>query len=123
MGASRFREEGRILFREGEWEKAAESFTKAIEASCKLPVLLTNRALCNQKLERWELVEKDAREAIEHPEGSTSVKAHYLLGKALLEQKKFGQAMESLLKAMSLSSSPDFKSYRRTRRSRRAGWG
>ena len=44
--------------------------------------------------------------------GATSVKAHYLLGKALLEQGKLDDAMQALLKSMSLSSSPDFKSYR-----------
>eukprot|EP00960_Hanusia_phi_P048920 759257-Hanusia_phi.AAC.1 len=97
---------------EGAWGRAADSFTRAIEASSNLPVLLTNRALCNQKLERWELVERDARAAIEQPDGSVSVKAHYLLGKALLEQGRFQQSKDSLLRAMSLSSSPDFKSYR-----------
>jgi len=59
---------------------------------------------------RWGEVERDASEAMSLC--GTSVKAHYLLGKALLENGKLKEARESLLKSLSLSSSPEFRSYR-----------
>jgi hypothetical protein len=43
---------GRQLFLEGKWEEAARAFTDAIQGAPGVHVLLTNRALCNQKLER-----------------------------------------------------------------------
>jgi hypothetical protein len=45
--------EGRQLFSEGRWEEAARAFTEAIQEAPGVHVLLTNRALCNQKLERY----------------------------------------------------------------------
>jgi tetratricopeptide (TPR) repeat protein len=108
------RETGRTRFRESRWAEAAEAFSDAIEASgVGSHTLYTNRALCYQKLQRWPDVERDARAAMScSGGGGSSVKAHYLLGKALLEQDKLEAAKEALLKSMSLSSSPDFKSYR-----------
>jgi len=86
---------------------------QAIKGCTTSHTLYTNRALCNQKLHRWCDVESDAHAAILcRFGGCSSVKAHYLLGKALLEQGKLEEAKEALLKSMSLSSSPDFKSYR-----------
>ena len=107
------REKGRTLFREARWLDAAAAFSEAIDNCKSSHTLYTNRALCNQKLERWRHVEDDAREAMGCPRGGgSSVKAHYLLGRALLEQGKLQEAQAALLKSMSLSSSPDFKSYR-----------
>ena len=107
------REKGRTLFRESRWLEAATAFSEAIDKCTSSHTLYTNRALCHQKLERWREVEDDARAAMACPSGgSSSVKAHYLLGRSLLEQGKLEEAKEALLKSMSLSSSPDFKSYR-----------
>lgn len=65
----------------GQWEEAANAYTAAIGFAPRAHKLLTNRALCNQKLERWSEVERDAREARGLHE--TDVKAHYLLGKVI----------------------------------------
>jgi len=111
--AAAHREVGRECFRQGKWEEASSAFTEAISVCSESHTLYTNRALCSQKLGRWELVERDARLALSQPKGgSTSVKAHYLLGKALLELGRHEEAKNELLKSMSLSSSPDFKNYR-----------
>mmetsp|Transcript_11981 Transcript_11981/g.28058 ORF Transcript_11981/g.28058 Transcript_11981/m.28058 type:complete len:402 (+) Transcript_11981:195-1400(+) len=114
------RERGRELFKAGDWLSAAEAFTEAMEglgggrglSDKVLSQLLTNRALCFQKLEVWDKVEDDARKAMD--KNGSSVKAHYLLGKALLEIGRVEDARAALLKSMSLSSSPEFKSYRRS---------
>jgi hypothetical protein len=47
------RDRGRSLFGEGKWLEAAEAFSEAINAAPSAHLLLTNRALCNQKLERY----------------------------------------------------------------------
>jgi len=125
------------LFQEEQWEQAAQAFTEALGTrSPPDHTLLTNRALCNQKLLRcvpaekcslpandlrsftsvlaqrqgWDLVEQDARLAVQLSE--TSVKAHYLLGKSLQEMGRLEEAQTELTKSMSLSSSKQFKSYR-----------
>uniref|UniRef100_A0A7S4JKG3 RING-type E3 ubiquitin transferase n=1 Tax=Guillardia theta TaxID=55529 RepID=A0A7S4JKG3_GUITH len=111
--AAAHREVGRECFRQGKWDEASRAFTEAISVCSDSHTLYTNRALCHQKLGRWELVERDARLALSQPKGgSNSVKAHYLLGKALLELGRHEEAKHELLKSMSLSSSPDFKNYR-----------
>jgi len=104
------RDKGRALFKEGQYEGAAAAFTEAISGSPNAYTLLTNRALCNQKLGKWDLVEADAREALK--QSNASVKAHYLLGKALLELGRCEDAKAAFLSSMSHSSSPEFKSYR-----------
>jgi len=104
------RDRGRNLFKEGNYRAACEAFTHALMASPTAHQLLTNRALCNQKLGRWIEVEEDARQALRC--NSSSVKAYYLLGKALLEMGRSEEAMKELLASMSHSSSPEFKSYR-----------
>lgn len=48
------RDRGRSLFGEGKWQEAAEAFSEAINAAPSAHLLLTNRALCNQKLERYQ---------------------------------------------------------------------
>ncbi len=58
------RDRGRKLFKEGQYEEAAAEFTRAIAGSPNAYTLLTNRALCNQKLGRWKAVEDDARETL-----------------------------------------------------------
>jgi len=109
-GAMAARDRGRRLFKEGKFEEAAAAFTEAISGSPNAYTLLTNRALCNQKLGRWTQVEEDAREALR--QATSSVKAHYLLGRALLELGRAEEAKTALLNSMSHSSSPEFKSYR-----------
>lgn len=105
------KERGKKLFQEEKWEQAAQAFTEAMGTrSPPDHTLLTNRALCNQKLLRWDLVEQDARLAVQLSE--TSVKAHYLLGKSLQEMGRLEDAKTELTKSMSLSSSKQFKSYR-----------
>mmetsp|Transcript_2618 Transcript_2618/g.7316 ORF Transcript_2618/g.7316 Transcript_2618/m.7316 type:complete len:308 (+) Transcript_2618:427-1350(+) len=105
------KERGKKLFQEEQWEQAAQAFTEALGTrSPPDHTLLTNRALCNQKLLRWDLVEQDARLAVQLSE--TSVKAHYLLGKSLQEMGRLEEAQTELTKSMSLSSSKQFKSYR-----------
>lgn len=57
-------------------------------------VYYTNRALCNLKLKRWELVCQDCRTALEID--PTLVKAHFFLGQALLEMDNFDESIKHL---------------------------
>lgn len=62
-------------------------------------VYYTNRALCNLKLKRWELVCQDCRTALEID--PTLVKAHFFLGQALLEMDNFDESIKHLTRGKS----------------------
>ena len=62
-----------------------------------------NRALCHVKMEKWDLVVVDCERALELEE--SSVKARYLLGKALVRLNKGAQAAD-VLKTGQTSSIP-----------------
>ena len=66
-----------------------------------MAVYYTNRALCNLKLKRWELVCQDCRTALEID--PTLVKAHFFLGQALLEMDNFDESIKHLTRGKVLT--------------------
>jgi len=54
----------------------------------------TNRALCYLKLKQWESAVQDCRRALELDK--TSIKGHYFMGLALMEQTHHDEAITSL---------------------------
>ena len=61
----------------------------------------TNRALCNLKLKRWDLVCQDCRTALELD--ATLVKAHFFLGQAYLEVDNYEESIKHLQRAQDLA--------------------
>lgn len=61
----------------------------------------TNRALCQLKLSRWELVCTDCRRALDmDPE---LIKGHFFLGQALLETEAYDEAIKHLQRGIVVS--------------------
>mmetsp|Transcript_53112 Transcript_53112/g.125472 ORF Transcript_53112/g.125472 Transcript_53112/m.125472 type:complete len:265 (-) Transcript_53112:546-1340(-) len=104
------REEGKLYFQKGKFSAAADAYTEAITLEPSNAALYQNRALCYQKLSRWQNVLNDARKATELERGS--VKGHYLVGTACSELDLLDDAEAAFMTALSLSSSPQLQSYR-----------
>eukprot|EP00252_Welwitschia_mirabilis_P007392 TRINITY_DN1869_c0_g1_i1.p1 TRINITY_DN1869_c0_g1~~TRINITY_DN1869_c0_g1_i1.p1 ORF type:complete len:295 (+),score=34.62 TRINITY_DN1869_c0_g1_i1:205-1089(+) len=92
------RQEGNNYFRKGRFAAAIEAYTQAITLCPSVSSYWTNRALCHRKLNNWEKVQSDCRKALRLE--SNSVKAHYMLGLALLQQKTYTDGIKHLEKAL-----------------------
>uniref|UniRef100_A0A6N2LEW1 RING-type E3 ubiquitin transferase n=1 Tax=Salix viminalis TaxID=40686 RepID=A0A6N2LEW1_SALVM len=77
--------EGNECFRKNRFQAAIDAYTEAITLCPKVPIYWTNRALCHRKRNDWTKVEEDSRRAIQLDHDS--VKAHYMLGLALLQKR------------------------------------
>lgn len=53
MSSASLKEEGNALFTKGEFQKASEKYTKAIELDCQNAVLYANRAACALNLKKY----------------------------------------------------------------------
>ncbi|KGN58379.1 E3 ubiquitin-protein ligase CHIP isoform X1 [Cucumis sativus] len=103
------RKDGNHYFQKGRIGAAIEAYTEAITLCPNVPVYLTNRALCHRKRNDWNKVEEDCRRAIQLD--SSSVKAHYMLGLALLQNKEYPEGIKHLEKALDLGRGENPKSY------------
>lgn len=92
---------GNKLFSVRKFDEAIKCYTDAIAKKPSVAVYYTNRALCNLKLKRWELVCQDCRTALEID--PTLVKAHFFLGQALLEMDNFDESIKHLTRAHDLA--------------------
>lgn len=54
----------------------------------------TNRALCHLKLMKWDQVCTDCRRALDMD--TASIKGHFFLGEALVEQENYDEAIKHL---------------------------
>eukprot|EP00873_Tetraselmis_striata_P027245 jgi/Tetstr1/447509/TSEL_034889.t1 len=94
--------EGNRRFGLQKYAAAIESYTEAICHAPQWDVLYINRALCHKKRADWAAVREDATQALAL--NSESVKAHFLLGVALLELREPRKgAIEHLNKALELA--------------------
>ncbi|MPC25191.1 STIP1 y and U box-containing protein 1 [Portunus trituberculatus] len=90
------------LHREFHYGPDPETTSEAAKAKKpSVAVYYTNRALCNLKLKRWELVCQDCRTALEID--PTLVKAQFFLGQALLEMDNFDESIKHLTRAHDLA--------------------
>ncbi|XP_061970103.1 E3 ubiquitin-protein ligase CHIP [Populus nigra] len=98
--AEKLRQEGNICFNKDRFQAAIDAYTAAITLCPKVPVYWTNRALCHRKRNDWTRVEEDSRKAIQLDH--YSVKAHYMLGLALLQKQEYSEGVKELEKALDL---------------------
>ena len=74
-----FNEEASSFFKQGDFEKAIESFSKAIQINPKISKYFFNRGNAYRKIRKIEESISDAQEAIELDE--SNIKAHNLMGR------------------------------------------
>lgn len=98
--AEKLKEHGNTCFSKGKLDAAIEAYTQCLDLDPRNPVYFTNRALCHHKKEVWPSVVSDCSTALSLDR--TSVKAHYLLGSALVEQGNYPDGTEALHRALEL---------------------
>ncbi|XWS36608.1 hypothetical protein CRYUN_Cryun20dG0099400 [Craigia yunnanensis] len=107
--AEKLRKDGNKYFKKNRFRAAIDAFTEAITLCPNVPVYWTNRALCHLRRNNWLKVEEDCRRAIQLDH--SSVKAHYMLGLALLQKQELDEGVKELEKAMDLGRGASPKSY------------
>ncbi|KAE8662375.1 E3 ubiquitin-protein ligase CHIP [Hibiscus syriacus] len=94
--AEQLRKDGNFYFKKNRFGAAIDAYTEAITLCPNVPVYWTNRALCHRKRNDWLKVEEDCRRAIQLD--YTSVKAHYMMGVALLKKQELDEGVKELQK-------------------------
>ncbi|CAL5195428.1 unnamed protein product [Lathyrus oleraceus] len=107
--AELLRNDGNNYFKKSRFGAAIDAYTQAITFCPNIPVYYTNRALCHLKRNEWERVEEDSRRAIQLD--SNSVKAHYMLGLALLQKHELPKGIRELEKALNLGRGANPQGY------------
>ncbi|KAI9077730.1 hypothetical protein K1719_040336 [Acacia pycnantha] len=107
--AEKLRINGNNYFKKDRFGAAIDAYTEAITLMPDNPVYFTNRALCHRKRNNWEKVEEDCRKAIQL--NHKSVKAHYMLGLALLQREEYAKGIRELEKALDLGRGANPKGY------------
>ncbi|KAL0389898.1 UNVERIFIED_CONTAM: E3 ubiquitin-protein ligase CHIP [Sesamum calycinum] len=107
--AEQLRLHGNRYFKKDRFGAAIDAYTEAIVLCPNVPIYWTNRALCHRKRNEWTRVEEDCRRAIQLDH--YSVKAHYMLGLALLQRKEYAEGIKELRKALDLGRGANPKSY------------
>jgi tetratricopeptide (TPR) repeat protein len=98
LEAEEQKELGNESFRKGDFAKAVEYFTNAIQMDDKNFKYFTNRSLCFASLNQWGKSCHDAKTAVSL--SSNYEKAHFRLVKALIEMSHFKEARVCLLLAL-----------------------
>jgi len=91
--AEGYKDKGNEEFKKGNYDKAIEFYTYATEMDPKNHTFYTNRALCYEKMKRYDKALKDADRAISLK--SDWAKGHYRRGMALKEMGQFLDAMNA----------------------------
>ncbi|XP_054784128.1 E3 ubiquitin-protein ligase CHIP-like isoform X1 [Prosopis cineraria] len=107
--AEKLRINGNTYFKKDRFGAAIDAYTEAITLMPNNPVYFTNRALCHRKRNDWPKVEEDCRKAIQL--NHNSVKAHYMLGLALLQRQEYAKGIAELEKALDLGRGANPKGY------------
>ncbi|EPS65639.1 hypothetical protein M569_09135, partial [Genlisea aurea] len=103
--AEQLKLDGNVYYKKDRIGAAIDAYTEAIALCPNVPIYWTNRALCHRKRNDWSKVEDDCRRALELDRHS--VKAHYMLGQALLQRKDYADGVKELEKAMDLGRGAD----------------
>ncbi len=98
MDAQALKALGNELYQKGKYGAAIETYTEAITCDPRWTVLYINRALCHRKKKDWASVKRDCETALHFDRNS--VKALYMLGLALIAERKFTEAANSLQRAL-----------------------
>nr|DAD38776.1 TPA_asm: hypothetical protein HUJ06_013098 [Nelumbo nucifera] len=107
--AEQLRKDGNTYFKKDRFGAAIDAYTEAITLCPNVPIYWTNRALCHRKRNDWLKVEEDCRRAIQLDH--SSVKAHYMMGLALLQREEYAEGVKELEKALDLGRGAHPKSY------------
>ncbi|XP_072992320.1 E3 ubiquitin-protein ligase CHIP-like isoform X1 [Typha latifolia] len=107
--AELLKQDGNTFFKKERIGAAIDAYTEAIVLSPNVPVYWTNRALCYKKRNEWKKVEDDCRMALQLDK--FSVKAHYMLGLALLDRQEFAEGIKELEKSLELGRGANPASY------------
>uniref|UniRef100_A0A453S2G2 RING-type E3 ubiquitin transferase n=1 Tax=Aegilops tauschii subsp. strangulata TaxID=200361 RepID=A0A453S2G2_AEGTS len=107
--AELLKQEGNTCFKKDRISAAIDAYTGAIALCQNVAVYWTNRALCYKKRNEWAKVEEDCRMAIHYD--SHSVKAHYMLGLALLDRQELAGGIKALEKSLELGRGAHPASY------------
>ncbi|KAI6674391.1 hypothetical protein NL676_002297 [Syzygium grande] len=107
--AERLRKDGNEYYRKNRFGAAIDAYTEAITLCPNVPVYWTNRALCHRKRNDWKKVEEDSRKALRLDHDS--VKAHYMLGLALLQKQEYTEGVKELERALDLGRGAHPRSY------------
>ena len=94
------KEFGNTCFQKGKLDAAIEAYSEAICLDPQQAVFRTNRAMCYLKKEAWEKVASDCKAALALE--PNSIKGHYLLGNALVEQASYEEGVHHLQQALHL---------------------
>ena len=98
--AENLKAHGNECFAKGKLDAAIEAYSECICLSPGVAVYHTNRALCYHRKEMWDAVVRDCGVVLTID--SRSVKAHYLMGTALVEQQKLHEGTEALHRSLQL---------------------
>ncbi|KAM0885464.1 hypothetical protein ACQ4PT_030312 [Festuca glaucescens] len=107
--AELLKQEGNSFFKKDRISAAIDAYTGAIALCQNVAVYWTNRALCYKRRNEWAKVEEDCRMAIHYD--SHSVKAHYMLGLALLNKQELTEGIKELEKSLELGRGAHPASY------------
>ncbi|KAK3120857.1 hypothetical protein QOZ80_8BG0642720 [Eleusine coracana subsp. coracana] len=107
--AELLKQEGNAFFKKDRISAAIDAYTGAITLCPSVAVFWTNRALCYKKRNEWDKVEDDCRTAIRLD--CQSVKAHYMLGLALVNKQQFTEGIKALEKSLELGRGAHPSSY------------
>jgi len=101
LSAADLKEQGNNYFLAHRYEEAVSCYNKAIIKNSQIPTYFTNRALCYLHLKQWEKAVQDCRKAMELDR--RSVKAHFYLGKALVQLEQYDEAIKTLTRAFEIA--------------------
>lgn len=101
LSAVELKEQGNRLFASRNYDDAIGCYTKAIIKSPNSSTFYTNRSLCYLKQKKWTQAITDCQHAIEID--SKSVKGHFFLAQAYLEQQCFDEAIANFKQAHELA--------------------
>uniref|UniRef100_A0A0K0ECT1 E3 ubiquitin-protein ligase CHIP n=1 Tax=Strongyloides stercoralis TaxID=6248 RepID=A0A0K0ECT1_STRER len=88
---------GNRLYLQGKYEDALNYYSKAIIHDSTIPTFFTNRALCYMHLKKFDKVMEDCRKTLDMD--SKNIKATTMMGRALLNQGQYDEAIKYLMKA------------------------
>jgi len=103
--AEKYKEQGNDEFKKGNFDKAIEYYTYATEMDPRNHVFFTNRALCYEKMKKYDKALRDAEKSTQL--NKDWEKGHYRRGVALRELGRFVEALDAFEMCQNLNSKND----------------
>lgn len=103
--AEKYKEQGNDEFKKGNFDKAIEFYTYATEMDPRNHVFFTNRALCYEKMKKYDKALRDAEKSTQL--NKDWEKGHYRRGVALRELGRYVEALDAFETCQNLNSKND----------------